>query len=199
MRKIGFILIIGLSLRFIVSCCDCNDTTVYKYTFNSMKTMHIDNSGQSPHYVEGGIIPKEAYGLQIELALSQLAYNKSLNFTGFNTAYAFDCFCPPEIAYFAQDTISEIRIITLNDFDITHKANSEISDYFKVLTSTNYLTIPAYVDTPEIIYYEKPEHDIILVYLMKPPAIIGEHRFKVEILLSDGTTLASSTTIINLE
>ena len=201
MIKFGVIIFIGFSIRLIISCnpCDCPETTTYKYKFDSVKILHIDNSGQTPVVVDTGTIPKEAYGLQLECSLSKLAFHKSSDFTGFNSSYAFECFCPPETQYFAQDTISEIRITSLNAFDNTHPVNSEISDYFKVLTYNTYITIQKYIDYPETIYYGEPYIEIIRIFLMQPPLITGEHRFKVEIELSGGLILTSTSSLINLE
>jgi hypothetical protein len=198
-RKIGVIILIAFTIRLSLSCCDCPATNTYQYTFDSIKIFHIDNSGQTPAIVDSGIIPKEAYGLQIECSLGQLAFYKCADFASFNTIYAYDCFCPPEIQYVAQDTISEIKIISLNDFDTTHPADSEISEYFKVLTSNTYITIQQYLDYPETIYYEKPDQEVIAIYLMQPPIITGEHQFLVEIDLAGGTMLTSTSTLISLE
>ncbi len=199
MKKPLIILLIIFAIRVLVSCCDCLDSTYLKYTFDSIETVHIDNSGQNPKYINSGTILKEAYGIQIKLSLNQLAFFKPLNFGAFNSTFAFDCECPPEIQYLAQDTISEIKIITLNDFDNNHLANSEISVYFKVYTYSNYITIQEFIDTPENIYYEKPDKKFIDIYLMQAPEITGEHQFKVEIGLSNGSILSSTTSLITLE
>jgi hypothetical protein len=198
-RKIGVILLIAFTIRLSFSCCDCPPTISYKYTFDAIELFHIDNSGQTPVITDSGIIPKEAYGLQIECSLGQLAFHQSSGFASFNSLYAVDCFCPPDFQYVAQDTISAIKILCLNDFDSTHPANSEICDYFKVLTYITYHTLQQFIDYPENIYYERPEKEVIAIYLMQAPTITGEHRFQVEIELSNGTTLNSTSTPISLE
>ncbi len=199
MRKIGLIIIIGFILRLIVSCCDCPDTKEYRYTFNSIEVFHVNNSGQTPVIVDNGIIPKEAYGLRLECLVAKLAFNESIKFFEISSAYAFDCDCPPEIAYFAKDTISNIRITTLNNFDDSHPAGSDISDFFKVFKNDSFITIQEFIGFPERAYYENPDNEIINFYLLKSPSIIGEFRFKIEILLSDGTNLTSVTSAITLE
>ena len=198
-KKIALVLFIGFALRLVVSCCDCPEEAVFKYTFDYIETRHLDNAGKTPAIVDSGTILKEAYGLQIEFSLIQLACNKTLNFSAFNSAYATSCGCPPELQYLAQDTISAIRIKTLNNFDQTHPADSDISGYFKVLDYDNYITIQELIDAPEMIYYEKPDKDLMKVFLMQAPTQTGEYRFQVELLLSNGTTLTSVTTPINLE
>jgi len=198
-KKIVIVLAIGFLLRLVVSCCDCNEGAEFKYTFDCMEAFHIDNAGQTSIVVEGGTILKEAYGIQIEFALLQLACNKPFSFSAFNSAYAFKCECPPEIQYLAQDTISSIQIKAINDFDQTHPANSDISDYFKVLDYDNYITLQEFIDAPETMYETKPVKDSVRIFLMQPPVHIGEHRFQVEVLLSNGTILTAETTPINLE
>jgi hypothetical protein len=197
--KIGVIILIVFTLRLSISCCDCPPTTTYNYNLDKIEIFHIDNSGQTPVIVNSGIIPKEAYGLQIECSLEQLALQKSSVFASFNSIYAYDCFCPPEIQYVAQDTISSIKIISLDEFDSYHPANSDISEYFKVLSSKNYITIRQYLDYPETIFLVMPEQEVISLYLMQPPIITGEHQFLVEIGLESGTTLTATSTLINLE
>jgi len=198
-KKIALVLSIGFALRLIVSCCECQPPVEFKYTFDCIETFHLDNSGQAPAIVDKGVIHKEAYGIQIEYSLLPLACNKPFSFSAFNAAYAYSCRCPPDIQYLAQDTISAIRIKNLNDFDQTHPADSDISDYFKVLDYDKYITFQELIDAYETMYEEKPEKDLIKIFLMQPPTQTGEHRFQVEFLLSNGTILTSVTTPIKLE
>lgn len=198
-KKIALVLFAGFTLRLIVSCCDCQLPVEYKYTFDCIETFHLDNAGKVPSIVEKGVIRKEAYGLQIEFSLLQLACNKPFRFSAFNAAYATSCACPPEIQYLAQDTISAIRVKNLNDFDQSHPANSDISDYFKVLDYDKYITFQELIAAPETLYVEKPVKDSIQLFLMQPPTQTGEHRFQVEFLLSNGMILTTVTSPINLE
>jgi hypothetical protein len=199
MRKIGTIIILGFCLRVIISCCNCPETITSKYTFNSIETAHIDNSGELPVYIKNGTISKESYGIQIELSLKQIAINHKLDLSGFSSTHAMTCCCPPEFEYFAQDSMIGINITTLNDFDLLHKENSVISEYFKVYIYSDYYTIQDFLEFPAEMYEEQMLKYILELYLMKSPEIIGEHSFKIDILLSNGTTLTATTTAINLE
>jgi hypothetical protein len=198
-KKIALVLFTGFALRLVVSCCDCPEEAVFKYTFDCIEARHLDNAGKIPVLVETGAILKEAYGLQLEFSVLQLACNKTVHFSGFNSAYAMSCGCPPELQYLAQDTISGIKIKTLADFDQSHPADSDISDLFKVLPDREYLSIQEFIAAPETIYYEKPTKDHLDLFLMQAPTLGGEFRFQVELVLSNGTILTAVTTPINLE
>lgn len=198
MKKPLIILMTIFAIRVLVSCCDCLDSTYLKYTFDSIETVHIDNSGQNPNYINSGTIPKEAYGIQIQQTLRQIALN-DFKISGFSSAYATSCDCPPEFQYFAQDSIIGLRIITLNDFNNTHSSNSDISEYFSIYNYEGYTSISDFLNNPAIVYYEPVSIDIIEIYLMQAPEITGEHQFKVELSLSNGSVLSSTTSIITLE
>lgn len=198
-RKIGVILLIAFTVRLSLSCCDCPETNTFKYTFDSIQLFHLDNSGKKPVIVNSGTIPKEAYGMQIEFSLGPMASGSIPDLTLFNSACAYDCFCPPEFEYVAEDTISGMKIISLNDFDDTHPADSDISEYFKVHTGMVYRTFQEYTDHPENIYFDKPSREDIEILLMQPPTFTGQHQFRAEIELSDGTTLVATSTLISLE
>ena len=192
MKKSINILMTIFVIRVLVSCCDCLDSIYLKYTFDSIETVHIDNSGQNPIYINSGTIPKEAYGIQIQQTLKQIAFN-DYNISGFSSAYATSCDCPPEFQYFAQDSIIGLRIITLNDFNTTHTSNSDISEYFSIYNYGGYTSISDFLNNSAIVYYEPVSNDIIEIYLMQAPEISGEHQFTVELSLSDGSVLSSTT------
>ena len=198
MKKPLIILMTIFVIRVLVSCCDCLDSTYLKYTFDSIETVHIDNSGQNPNYISSGTIPKEAYGIQIQQTLKQIALN-DYKISGFSSAYATSCDCPPEFQYSAQDSIIGLRIITLNDFNNTHSSNSDIGEYFSIYNYGGYTSISDFLNNPAIVYYGPVSNDIIEIYLMQAPEISGEHQFKVELSLSDGSVLSSITSLITLE
>ncbi|KAF0130052.1 MAG: hypothetical protein FD155_1838 [Bacteroidetes bacterium] len=193
MNKTVFVLAMILLLKVLTSCCECLESSIFRYTFNSIETVHINNAGEKPIFVNDGTISKEAYGLLIRLSLSQIAAGSRLS--GFSSANAMRCDCPPEMQYIAQDSLAGIRIFTLNDFDAAHLSDSDISDFFSV----NYASISDYLENPAKVYYDPVAQDSIIMYLMYAPEFSGEHQFKVEIAISDGSTLSAVSSPIILE
>jgi hypothetical protein len=204
MKKSLIILIIVFCIRALVSCYDCLETTYSSYTISSIETFHIDNAGENPKFVSFGVIPKEAYGIQIIKSIEQVAF-QSKTLSGFPSTYAISWECPPEFQYLARDSIIDIKIITLTDFDNSHLSNSDISDYFSVFKNSGYMPTSEYLPISEYLlrtsttFLEPIDKDILEIYLLTAPDRSGEHQFRIEIELSNGLVLSSTTSIITLE
>jgi hypothetical protein len=195
MKKPAFLIFTVFCLRILISCCDCFDSTTLWYRFDSVSTIHIDNAGPDPVYVQEGQILRMAYGIRLKLSIQQFASQNKMHLPGFHNSFATSCECPPEFLYLPQDTITDIRIITLNDFDAAHQAGDDISRYFAV---NAYMTLENYLKRPAETYYEPVPEDYISLYLMQPPAGSGEYNFRAEITLSGGTILSATATPIYL-
>lgn len=197
-KRIGITILIFFMLRFVISCCNCPETKKFFYKYDAIDIISMDNSGDKPIIVRGGKIPKQAYGFRLYFSMSQFTTLKLLDLISFKPLYAQDCWCPPEMEFMAHDTITELKIITLNDFDSTHFANSDISSYFKILTY-KYINISDYIKSPEMIYDKVHDKDSADFFLMVSPVNKGEYRFKVDVLMSGGTTLTATINPIILE
>ena len=198
-HKVAVVFLVYFLSQLVISCCDCPKSSVHNYKFESITTSNIDNADEFPVFSETNVIPKEAFGIRLELSLMHLlTCNKATNI-GFSQLYAYDCFCPPADLYILSDTICKIEIKTMNDFDESHPSNSILTDYFKVLTNENYYSITDFIKGQQMIEnYAEPEKQIIDLFLLTPPVHPGEYRFRIDVTLSDNRTLSIMTQTVNL-
>lgn len=158
----------------------CLSTTCDEDTFNEMTGITvsvIDNSGDKFRMADDGRCPKEAMILQIEPEWDATGYNSGK----------------------LTSPIVGLRIITLNDFDDSHKAGSDVSEYFK--------TYPKELCPNENTVYDSLENGTPIdswqegrscfKALLKAPAP-GDYAFRVDMELKDGETFAYTTQTIGL-
>ncbi len=200
-KKIILILALPLILDLIVSCCDCPNSIVYKYSFKNYEVNHLDNSGSGIIISSSNSIIKTAYGIRLTINNEQIAQNRCNPTKFIQGAYAMvDCRCPPPVIYNPIDSIIGIKIYCLTDFDNNHLANSEISEYFKVYNYHYYQTIQDYIKQWNFPIFDKSEfNSSIDLLLMSPPTFTSNsHSFKIQIYLSDNRIIEKQTTSINL-
>ena len=217
-------LIIVLLLLITMGCPDNNSPVMpreeFYFVINNIEIQNIDNSGRNPVIIENEnvTIPKEGYGIRIIFNLEQLTdsvindaiinngsiKNFTKNITLSTNLYATSCddYSPPLLTF--KDTILNIKIFSLNDFDNENLANSDVSNLFRIYDSNKYISIEEYLEKHTTIYFEGYYNPYnmgrkIDLYLMKAPVFTGEHSFSIEVLLSDGRILYATTSIINLE
>lgn len=199
-KKIIFILLLPLILEIVVSCCECIEPIYQKYTNKALSINNLDNSGREPIVSTSTSIIKTAYGIRIQLLGEKIAGIERPNSIFIQSAFAFTkCNCPPSYQFLPKDSITTIKILSLNDFNSTHSANSEISDYFKVYKYYSFSTIQDYIrNTNPVLNYESDLAIKIDLLLMTAPTINNQHKFRVQITLSDGRVLEQDTSIIEL-
>jgi hypothetical protein len=159
---------------------------------------HLDNSGSAAIVTSGPSVPKEAYGIQLRLGLEKVACNQPMKTHFISTSYAFSCDCPPP-ELIPRDSVANIEIFTTNDFDEFHLANSDVSEYFKIFTGSNYVTIQDILpNLSRIYYYDYESITTTELLLMTAPALNENHSFKLVMTLSDGRIFEASTSPIIL-
>lgn len=142
---------------------------------------------------------KSAYGIRIHLSREKLVFNVVPKSVFLSSAYAYDCFCPPPRQFLPRDSITAVQVFTLSDFDGSHAANADISDYFKVYSQFSFTTIPDYLDEASWVIYDESGLEVQLdLLLMTAPSINTKHKFSVRLFLSDGRILEQQTTEIDL-
>ncbi len=193
MRKVGIILLAGFCLKLMISCCGSDADTVS--TISSMTTSHLKVTEEYTVPVNDGKVSKDAYGIRINFSFGELALKKDFNSIGFSSSYAYLVNCQ-QFGYIV-DTIADIRIVTLNDFNTETPENSDVSSCFGVSGYTGYMSLKDYARNLKNGNIETRGR--IDLHLIEAPEFIGEYRFKVDILLLDGRTLTATTTTINLE
>lgn len=202
MRKINKVLLLLLfacMIEIVSSCCDCESTANFRYKTAAIEVFNLDNGGPRTLIKDTGTIVKTAYGIRLNTTSAQTA-SSGKSFSFFGTCYASSCACPPEKQFLPTDSIIKIRVITLHTFDNTHAAETDIAAYFKVFSNNYLLLLPDYLSKPADVFYEElihtRSHDLLL---MTAPTVIGTHQFRVEVILSTGDTLSSTTKSIMLQ
>ena len=200
MKKVLTLLLIPFFADMLVACCDCDEPQFFKYTNSSLQVQNLDNRGQSAMPATGGIALKEAYGIRIKVHCETTA-SATVPFSFFlSSGYAFSCRCGEPVQYLAKDSITSLRIITINDFDTEHKAGSDITDHFKLNAGYYFISIADYLKQEAPVFYMEADKNTILdALLIQYPNQSGTHRFRIEMNLSDGRTLSQETDTIDLQ
>ncbi|NII23795.1 DUF5034 domain-containing protein [Pseudoflavitalea sp. X16] len=199
MKKVIFLLLFPLIAEVVISCCNCMEPVIRRYTNKTISVEHLDNSGSEAVVSTSGSVTKKAYGIRLRLIREQLACIQQRKSLFIQSAYAYSCGCEPALQFLAKDSITSIKVYTLNDFDGTHPAGSDLSGYFKVYSVYNFMTIEDYLKYMDVTLYAESQLDTrIDLLLMTAPVLTGQHQFKVQLTLSDGRTLETETSTIEL-
>lgn len=172
----------------------------YYYVNCSISATHINNSGSVGVVTAEGPITKEAYGISLSIHRKEnICLNEpQFNFPSFTPSYAVTK-KGPRVEIFFVNKITDIKITTLTNFNATHPAGSDISEYFKVFSNKSFSSIESFVDEFQKGYGESPLDFNCNLLLVNPPDNSGIFQFKIEAILDDGTFLETTTTAINLE
>lgn len=199
LKKVFLLLLLLVIAETWMACCDCEAPKYYNYTHTGMVLLNLDNRGQNPVIASDYPIPKEAYGIRIILTTEATARQKPAFSFFIQSAYAFSCKCEAGTQYLPRDSVVNLRIFTLNDFDAEYPAGSEISDYFRILSSDHYTTVPGYLSQSGATFtYNEPREVLLNTMLLQPPVQKGNYRFRIEIELSDGRIFNKETDMIEL-
>lgn len=200
-RKIIFLLLFPLVAEVVVSCCDCSDyiLTQLFYTNKTITVTNLDNGGPEIKETVVPVVTKTAYGLRAVIQTEKLACIKTCPSLFIGSAYAFKCGCGPDYQYSPKDTIISIKVFTEKDFDDSHPAGAEISDYFKVFKPYLFSDINHYLVNQENVFVGYKE--IVVTFdllLMTPPASGVQHQFRIEVGLTDGRVLTETAKEVSL-
>ena len=202
-----FFLLVPVASVVFHACCPCDVETQHRnYSHKAIFLKNLDNSGEKAIESESLQLNKNAYGIRLYLEREKIvvARAKPINSIFIQSAYATSCECPPEFLYFPSDSIVSIKIFTVNNFDIQHLENSDVTNYFRVADS--YSTVDSYVANMRYTFasgyargvqYWEQELKLDLL-LMTAPTANNKHQFKIQVELSDGRILEQLTTEIEL-
>lgn len=200
MKKVIFLLLLPLIAEVVVSCCNCIEPVIQHYTNKTISVSNLNNSAQEPVVSVSDTVIKKAYGIRLQLIREKMACLEKRRSLFISSAYAFTkCRCPAAQEFRPKDSIVSIKIYTLQSFDNTHLAGSDLSAYFKVYKAYSFSTIDDFVKrTPTVLFDSEELEQTIDFLLMTVPSMNVEHKFKVQLILSDGRTLESETSTVNL-
>ena len=191
-KKILIIIAVLNLIGLINSCCE----TDLNYKWIGVSSEIIDNSAVDPVICHSDSVNKMAYGIRLHLKDSFLFYTHLPTF--FNSTYATSC----NKKYIGIHTIKNITIKTLYDFDDVKLKNADISDYFlaRISIERSYYSSIAEIanrlnDRDNLTYDDDDTFDL---FLMKQPSKTDTCRFKIEINLSDSSSISCTTRTIKL-
>lgn len=196
-QKIILIFLTAFSTQMIIACCDCPETKTYQYKFEYVAAFNLDNSGANPIISESPI-SKSAYGIKLQIGMRQLSLQDHTHFSLFSQAHAFRCGCEPGTTITPRDSITTLKITTINKLSNEHPEGSDVSNLFKVLRSGMYVDIDSVITRPDI-YFTTTDTKHLELFLLTPPERAGRYSFKIDLILSNGSQISDSTKIIDLE
>lgn len=202
MKLFRIIVVLGILFvaRCVVSCYHCPPAVASFYRFQQLSIQNLDHSGEFPVVTSSKPIAKEAFGLHVSLSI--LKTNNLSAFTpqafAFADALALDCNCDYETFAPAQ-TITAIRVFSVNAFQPDIPANGDVSSRLKVKTETEYLPMDLFLQKLNVRYDnylpDVVEFDLLL---LQYPLQGGEYRFRIEVTLSDQTVLEAVSAAVQL-
>jgi len=209
-RKIVLLLLAPFMIEIATGCCDCDNVAppMGFYSYKAIQLENLDNRGADPVVSVSGPYLREAYGLRVHLYQDLIA--RAATPAGFFTsAYAFSCRCNDTPSIPQRDSITDVRIITLRDFDASHSAGADISDLFRVHNEVYHdeelLALNEYITSPALNYKSSystgnsSSRDITFdILLFGPPPASGLYKFNIQFILSDGRVLEEETPEIEL-
>ena len=197
-------LLAGISLLILMqsfTCeepCQIHEPLIYKYV--AITADNLDNSKEHQTVSETNIIYSKAYGIRLtihtDIQDSVLEYKRN---------YCYD--------FSSEDSIRDIKIFTLNDFDDDHPKDSEISEFFRFLEFSEvpefkfnvnrrsvrtYLPIKDYIDIikkeSKTFIRKKIEDDFLL---FKSPQNLLNQQFRIDIEFYNGRIMSATTPNVN--
>lgn len=201
-RRLSILFIAALIIDLCAGCCDCDESTELGYSQCELELGLIDNSGQEPTLSAADSIPLAAFGIELQVTPSeQLCHRPRIPSILSQSAYATSCDCPPPVSYLPLENLSSLQVITLEDFDAEHPANSDVSDSFFDLESVTEV-LPGFARPDEFPRFDSniptDSYAWRSLLLRNGQGQPGVHRFRVEVQLSDGRTLTAETNPIIL-
>jgi hypothetical protein len=196
-KWVNYLLII-ISLPLFAICCDkCPEDfqpCIPKNTpliWDSIFTDNMDNSAEKVKLSSNDSVPKAAFGIRL-----------NFNIAPYPTLPRGSDSC---VFLIPADTIVDFKIYTVYDFDATHSAGSDVSDYFKIgslkkdyysninnnYSYNTFSSIPDYLLTnkKQELFYQL---DFLLT---KAPQMNLVHQFNVKILEKNTTVTALSNPV----
>lgn len=192
-------LLLPLMIGTVQACCNCADEIYYQFIVNKVEVANLDNTGIAPVPVQGDTVNKKAYCLGITMSTTKVALQKSAapNFFIQTASAQVDCFCGGGFYGRMADILMSVNIYTVNDFDSTHPAGSQINAYF--FGDGRYPLVANGLFNQPLYSYDFASPSFVYNYmLMHEPQYSSLCQFKVEIDFSDNRKYELVTKPINL-
>lgn len=159
------------------------------FSDSAFRVNDIDTS----HYKIG------AYGINLVFGVEKFVKNDQEERNGLiTTAYALKCWN----FIYTEDSIAQVSIKTLNDFDKTYKAGMEVTNLFARLGYTSDRNKINKTAIDSIIFEEIDDNNSFIkqsIYLNAAPETPRDVQFDIEVTLSNGKVLNAKTQKVFIE
>ncbi|MFK7758087.1 MAG: DUF5034 domain-containing protein [Flavobacteriales bacterium] len=200
-NKILLVLLLPFIAEVFISCCDCEEPLEIKYSHCSIGTRLLDLAGVDPVVVtEPEFIVASSFGIELTLERSEsTCFYAPSEFSLFSEAHATSCDCQ-DFDSKPRETVSDIRVYTLVDFNEEFIMGDDISSLF-IERKFNGSTLGLITAIDEIIYdysFTNYENYVMDLVLTTSPDTQADFQFRVEVELSDGRVLEMFTPVVFL-
>lgn len=165
-----------ITLAFLFICCySCRHRGDFLYETTSMYVGNADASGEK--IVDDGIesLPASAYSIKLVL------HNVVTEYAGPNKN-------DDESGYLRKYPLTEFKIYSLQNYNQTHPANSDVSEYFDI--GSNKLYGPNIRPNPEKVFEEKYYYKMTTA-----PDSTGNYSFKIRIQFEDESSFIDTANV----
>ncbi len=198
LKSILLLLVSPLLMEVLIACCTCNGPDTYYFKYGKFSIFNIDNRGRDPLESSESELAKTAYGIRLKFSTIKTFALLQINPHFLPAALAMGCVCPPP--YSSNERIKSLKIISVNDFDESHRAGADVSEYFKIFQYGSYASI-ATVVIDDLMYFGNFDADKNISWdllLMTAPTNT-ETQFQIEIEFINGRTLKETTSVVKLK
>jgi len=196
-KKIIFILLLPLLVEILSSCCRCPELNHYEYSNCDITLQNLDNSGPNIIVAMSDSITEDNYAIRVAVNRS-LDVCETYNYPSLFINSATACSCPSD-TWTPRQEIRSLKIYTINHFDSSHYANSEVTEYFSAFSGDFSTDIDSFIKNYnyEANGYEDYERLFDLL-LNTTPTIGNKHRFKIVVSLAEGKKIIKKTSEVIL-
>ena len=201
MKKTLFLLALPLLIETVTSCCNCDDPDTINYSHCTIESINGHFKNQHFESTEADQIPADEFGLALTIrSSSRTCQHPSTSF--FPSAYATSpCECV-EFNYSARDKVDSIAITALTDFDASIQKGDNMLAYFGIQNGVEYNHITphsfSYEFNKNYVYESVPFKYAVYLKLLYPPTNDSKQQFEVFVRLTDGRTITTITTPVQL-
>lgn len=186
-KKVLILIVTVYVISLIQSCC----TEEYQYNWKGFSINILDNTGEYPELIVNKEVNKNALGFRITFQDTVIYWAK--NFKLMNECYATTC----AQKYTRTHNLSTIKIKNLLVYSAKYPKDSDITHLFMARESGNskssYISIDQIISTVNGSSYNYNAYSNFDLYLLDTTAIIGEQKFEVQLIMTDGNVFKQET------
>lgn len=199
--RILFLFVTGFILRFIFSCCECENNTI-AFTINNILIQNLDNSSE---YIKpaGDTLNRDAVAFEIILNNNELSDELVANNLSIGFSHAIACEC--NTFYEPTNKIDSIVIVAQSRINAEYGPQTDVSDLFVgFLPETQNSQTNIYQSLDKVIEQLNQtktfNNNFLKIQLFFTTSVDSSSiSFQLKIFLSDESIISKETSIIYLK